>query len=166
LARQGPLAAMVFREELSNGVIQGRNAKEIARLIRNRLYKDNDGKPSGQMYHFLRIARTETIRAYRETSHRTYQENSDVLEGWIWLSALNWRTCFPAGTEIVTKRGRIAIESVRIGDEVLTHKGRFRKVTETLARAYSGSMITVDAATSSVVSTPEHPFYVYRNGKM
>src|SRR5262249_42888551 len=37
--------------------------------------------------------RTETIRAYREASHQSFQKNSDILEGWIWLSALNSRTC-------------------------------------------------------------------------
>ncbi len=92
LDRHGALAANVIREELTNAVIQGRNPKETARQIRKRLYKDGD-VPSGQLRSFLNTARTETLRAYREASHQTYQQNADILEGWIWLSALNARTC-------------------------------------------------------------------------
>lgn len=39
------------------------------------------------------IARTETVRAYREASHLSMEANDDVLDGWIWLSALSARTC-------------------------------------------------------------------------
>lgn len=92
LDRHGALAANVIREELTNAVIQGRNPKETARQIRKRLYKDGE-VPSGQLRSFLNTSRTETLRAYREASHQTYQQNADILEGWIWLSALNARTC-------------------------------------------------------------------------
>src|SRR4030095_12680785 len=64
---------------------QGRGPRAVAQEIREGL--------NGNLTRALKIARTETIRAYREASHRTHQENSDVLEGWIWLSALNSRTC-------------------------------------------------------------------------
>jgi 2'-5' RNA ligase len=40
---------------------------------------------------------------------------------------MNQVCCVP-GTQIVTKRGLIAIEDVSVGDEVLTHKGRWRPV--------------------------------------
>jgi Hint domain/ParB-like nuclease domain len=36
--------------------------------------------------------------------------------------------CCVPGTEIVTKRGLVAIEDIQLGDEVLTHKGRWRPV--------------------------------------
>ena len=41
----------------------------------------------------LLISRTETLRAYREATAQTYQANADILEGWIWSSALDRRTC-------------------------------------------------------------------------
>ena len=41
----------------------------------------------------LTIARTEQLRAYREASRRSYAENADILDGWIWLSARDSRTC-------------------------------------------------------------------------
>lgn len=41
----------------------------------------------------LTIARTESLRAFRAASLMTFAENSDSLDGWIWLSANNKRTC-------------------------------------------------------------------------
>jgi hypothetical protein len=39
------------------------------------------------------IGRTEALRAYRESSQRFYQENSDVVHAWRWVAACNGRTC-------------------------------------------------------------------------
>lgn len=74
-----------IRDELAAAIATGRNPRETARAIR-RLY-------SMGMQRALVIARTEQIRAYREAVHQTYLRNADVLDGWIWLSAANRRTC-------------------------------------------------------------------------
>lgn len=42
--------------------------------------------------------------------------------------------CFRAGTPILTQRGFVPIEKVNKGDEVLTHRGRWRTVTATMSR--------------------------------
>ncbi|MFA0752008.1 MAG: hypothetical protein SLRJCFUN_002411, partial [Candidatus Fervidibacter sp.] len=42
--------------------------------------------------------------------------------------------CFPAGTKVLTREGFKPIETVRAGEEVLTHRNRFRKVTHVIAR--------------------------------
>lgn len=42
--------------------------------------------------------------------------------------------CFVAGTLVLTRRGQVPIEDVVVGDEVLTHKRRWRKVTATTTR--------------------------------
>lgn len=34
--------------------------------------------------------------------------------------------CFVAGTQVYTDKGYKSIEDIRVGDMVLTHKGRFR----------------------------------------
>lgn len=39
------------------------------------------------------ILRTETHRVYREATRATYRANADVLDGWVWTSALDRRTC-------------------------------------------------------------------------
>lgn len=41
----------------------------------------------------LVIARTETLRAYNEATHRNYLNHSDVITGWVWFASLNARTC-------------------------------------------------------------------------
>lgn len=42
--------------------------------------------------------------------------------------------CFAKGTYILTEKGYIPIEDISVGDKVLTHKGRWRKVTATMHR--------------------------------
>ncbi|MEV8638956.1 DNA cytosine methyltransferase [Streptosporangium sp. NPDC051023] len=42
--------------------------------------------------------------------------------------------CFPAGTVVVARRGMVPIEQVAVGDEVLTHRNRWRRVTATMSR--------------------------------
>ena len=39
--------------------------------------------------------------------------------------------CFPSGTMITTRLGKKPIEQIQIGDLVLTHKNRYRPVTDT-----------------------------------
>jgi hypothetical protein len=42
--------------------------------------------------------------------------------------------CFPAGTLVTTRRGQVPIEQVVVGDEVVTHRNRYRTVTDTMVR--------------------------------
>lgn len=39
------------------------------------------------------IARTETLRVYRETTRKIYQDNADLVKGFIWVARLTSRTC-------------------------------------------------------------------------
>lgn len=41
--------------------------------------------------------------------------------------------CFPAGTVVLTRNGYKNIETIQVGDEVLTHRHRYRKVTSTMS---------------------------------
>lgn len=49
--------------------------------------------------------------------------------------------CFPAGTIVVARRGMVPIEDLTTGDEVLTHRNRWRRVTGTLSR--HSALVTV-----------------------
>ena len=75
-------AALLKRERAAVGA-----AREMLWLGKEEL--------AGNLTRALRISRTETLRAYREATHRTYQQNSDVIEGWYWLASLSssGRTC-------------------------------------------------------------------------
>lgn len=70
--------------------------------------------------------------------------------------------CFTAGTMVTLGDcTRKPIEDISVGDEVLTHEGRARTVTELHRRQYSGDMYTVRAeAQEPVECTGNHPFLV------
>lgn len=67
--------------------------------------------------------------------------------------------CFVAGTKVITDLGLKNIEKVRIGDMVLTHKGRYRTVAKT--GGTSSPTITVRAKSIlPTTTTKDHPYYV------
>ncbi|MHA6805655.1 DNA polymerase III subunit alpha [Salinifilum ghardaiensis] len=76
--------------------------------------------------------------------------------------------CLLPGQEIITRDGVKPIEDVRVGDEVLTHRGRFRRVTETMQNHYSGTIYGVQLSgryTRTTWMTDEHPVLTrFRNG--
>ena len=81
----GPEAAKNVTDSLISGLALGKNPREIAAMMRSSL--------GGNLTRALTIARTETLRAYREGSRAEYLANDDVVDGWIWVSAASERTC-------------------------------------------------------------------------
>lgn len=73
--------------------------------------------------------------------------------------------CFPGETLVYSKRGYLPIAEIQIGDEVLTHRNRFKKVTQTFKRSYKGKMrrIDVNGIYQPIECTPEHPLFVYKH---
>lgn len=72
--------------------------------------------------------------------------------------------CFPAGHKVLMADGtEKPIEAIQIGDEVITHKGNIRPVTQLLRREVDEELIVLQSASLPEVScTSEHPFYVIR----
>lgn len=66
--------------------------------------------------------------------------------------------CFPAGTVILTSTGYKPIEDVCCGDEVLTHKLRWKRVTATMSWQKELLKIVGRGHPCMLVSA-EHPFY-------
>ena len=85
LDRLAGQTAKEIKEVLVTGLGSGHGVAKIARQIREDI--------SVPRWKALRIARTETMRAYRQSTLATYAANSDVLDGWIWTSTLSTRTC-------------------------------------------------------------------------
>ncbi len=71
--------------------------------------------------------------------------------------------CVPPGTRIYTDKGQVLVEDVRVGDIVLSHAGRFRAVTKTFSRTYSGRVINFHTMghKEPLTVTEEHPVYVH-----
>jgi len=70
--------------------------------------------------------------------------------------------CVPPSTNIVCWDRVKPIEDVRVGDLVLTHKGRFRRVTRVYKRFYVGELIGIRPRkfNKTIWLTPEHPILV------
>lgn len=69
--------------------------------------------------------------------------------------------CFPAGTHVTMADGtRKSIELVEVGERVITHLGRARRVTRVCRRPYAGRLIRVRAeAHETLACTENHPFW-------
>jgi SPP1 gp7 family putative phage head morphogenesis protein len=85
LDKLGPQAARDIGRALTTGLVLGRNPNEIARDMRR--------SAALTRYRAESIARTEIHRAAREATRRRFEDNSDVVAGWIWHSAHNRSTC-------------------------------------------------------------------------
>jgi hypothetical protein len=81
----GADTATAMREALIRNVALGRGAVELG--------KELGGILDGNLRRGLLIGRTETLRAYRETTRAAYEAQGDLLAGWRWFSTLDGRTC-------------------------------------------------------------------------
>jgi len=61
--------------------------------------------------------------------------------------------CLIRGSRVLTSSGWRAIECIRRGDLVMTHRGRWRRVTAMMQREYEGELVQLGA----LRVTPEHP---------
>ena len=66
--------------------------------------------------------------------------------------------CFPSGTLILTSERLKPIEEVKVGDMVLTHRNRWRRVTATGSKI-ADTIVLRGNGVSSLECTPNHPFY-------
>lgn len=70
--------------------------------------------------------------------------------------------CFPAGTPVLTKRGFVPIQQVLPGDEVLTHRDRFKLVTHVTEREVDESLVELSIVylgDAPIRSTRNHRFF-------
>ncbi len=69
-------------------------------------------------------------------------------------------SCFPKGEKVLTYNGFKNIEEIEVGDFVLTHKNRFKKVYELLERDYNGKLYNFSISgfeKNTLKCTEEHP---------
>jgi ATP-dependent protease ClpP protease subunit len=83
---------------------------------------------------------------------------------------IHMKTCFSRKTNILTDKGNKKIVDIKIGDMVMTHKGRYRKVIDTMSHMYEGDMVTLYYGRSKhqstkITATADHPIMVEREGK-
>ena len=74
--------------------------------------------------------------------------------------------CFKEGTLITTDKGYKSIEDIRIGDMVLTHKNRFRKVIKLMVSISSNLYELNICGSPKTEVTGDHPYYVRRMSRV
>lgn len=81
--------------------------------------------------------------------------------------ANNAQWCFVPDTNVQTRNGHTKIKDIKVGDEVFTHTGKWKRVTEVKKRAYkqNNPLIEISTFASDIKCTPEHPFLVMRNNQ-
>ncbi len=75
--------------------------------------------------------------------------------------------CFPEGARVMTKEGFAAIEKIEVGDVVLTHRGRYRRVAETMQRTVEEDLVRISIrklSATDVVATANHPILALHHG--
>jgi hypothetical protein len=69
-------------------------------------------------------------------------------------------TCFTRGS-VLTKNGPKEISEIEPGEEVLTHKGVFKKVNAIMKRKYTGEILKISPyGREDIFCTPDHPFFL------
>lgn len=67
--------------------------------------------------------------------------------------------CFVRGTVVKTSNGYKNIEDIKENELVLTHKGRYRKVLQTMSKYATDVKIVKTGISDCICCTDEHPFY-------
>lgn len=70
--------------------------------------------------------------------------------------------CFVAGTKVITYDGIKNIEDVQVGDFVLTHNGRYKRVYQTMNHTASNLIDIQIENCGHVICTENHQFYTSR----
>jgi hypothetical protein len=77
-----------------------------------------------------------------------------------------WKFCHPAGEVILTRRGLVPVQNLRVGDQVVDAAGNSTKITKTDSREYTGRLLAIRAVGCLPFTvTEEHPILVARAGR-
>ena len=175
-----------FREKVTSrysrlkGGLTGRHGPSRLRKIERAVQREATKK---LRYRAEMIARTETSRAVSEgtleaydvgrTRHVEFEASADACivcigyDGNIFtLSAASGlipvhTNCLTSpATQIYTAGGWRAIVAVGVGDLVLTHEGRYRRVVELHRNREVVGEVTISTELESLSVTPEHPVLI------
>ena len=130
-----------------------------------KVFKEHDNKPTSPSYGHVvfswynpKMHRVELILAIDKVKGKEFidrQARGEQLE----VSM----GCFPAGTPILMEGGgQKPIEDVRVGDMVITHEMRPKKVTALLTYPFTGTMVIFILGDGRhLVCTGNHPLYTW-----
>ncbi len=72
--------------------------------------------------------------------------------------------CLPKGEPVLTDSGYVEIQDLEVGQNVLTHKNRFKPITKVMSRHHSGDIYEIydNCLPYPLRVTGEHPVLIYR----
>ena len=107
---------------------------------------------------YRKVGKVENKQALRNTYF-------EILRGLPKEEQPDWiLMCFKGETLIETEEnGAKKIRDIKEGESVLTHTGQYQPVIKTFKRLYNQRKPLIQI-NNHIKCTPEHPFYVYRNG--
>lgn len=106
----------------------------------------------------------EGITELGRISHKEVAEQFASAGVWCYPCWFPEISCHPAGTRVMTESGEKPIEKVGF-ENVLTHTGKLKPVTATMRRKAEKLLEFKIQSGDNLLCTPEHPIYVYRDGK-
>lgn len=141
--------------DLFSGIGGFRSALELNGL-KGTAYAEID-KYARQSYRAIYDTTDETeytdITAVSDEEWQSYRGSVDFVVG--------GSPCFKAGTLITTSNGLKPIEQIDIDDDVLTHKGRYRKVITPMVNHADDYYEIITKGGLSTFVTGNHPMYVF-----
>lgn len=108
-------------------------------------------------YSIMRIPYTKLPLGFMDDKH-VARSKATVHNG---IYLMEFGACLKRGTKIVTDKGLVNIEDLKVDDLVLTHKCRFRKVQRVTCRHYNNLLVKfyIDGLSQQLSLTPEHPVW-------
>lgn len=186
-----PRAQKRVSSAIRTGFFQGETTAKILQRIRGTRAA---GFKDGVIGHIGRdidtITRTALQHASSQARQAVWNSHPNIVSKVRWVSTLDGKTsaicrgldgqtfaldkgprppihpnaCLK-GTMILTNRGQIPIENVKVGDLIKTHMNRWRPVTTVMARYYDGAVRDlIDNLGSRVSFTNEHPVLTKNKG--
>jgi hypothetical protein len=72
--------------------------------------------------------------------------------------------CFKPGTLVRSEAGWQAIETIQVGQRVLSSDGKYHRVRQTFENQFDGELVSIlsSVSTQPVLATPNHPFWALR----
>lgn len=136
-----------------------------------RVFKHHKNKPTDPSFGIIVLAVWNDVMKRVELIHELNHADAaamgamDIVNGLDNGKMLDLSMgCFVAGTLVTMADGtRKPIEDVVVGDLVITHKGRSRRVTKVHRRQYNDPLISIRAeAHETLQTTVQHPFLGYQ----
>ena len=136
-------------------------SKNDPKLLKDMFKDEADTKNiNPDSYSIIRIPVELTAHGYMDMDQVTRIKASTTKDVFL----REYSACLHPSTKILTQDGQKRIKDIRIGDMVLTHKGRFRKVNK-LTYTKTDHLLALDfyGNNKKMYVTDNHPIYIGNN---